>query len=81
MVPAIKAERPVSVQLADSRRDARQWASRAETCRWLDEMNRRSCRWRSFARRYGDRAGRQPMVARVDHGMIPRKIGPDEVRK
>ena len=29
MVPAIKAERPVSVQLADSRRDARQWASRA----------------------------------------------------
>ena len=33
IVPATKAERPVSVQLADSRRDARQWARRAESDR------------------------------------------------
>src|SRR6516225_11172249 len=33
-------------------------------------MNRRSGRWRSIRGRYGDRAGRQPMVASVDHGMI-----------
>ena len=33
IVPATKAERPVSVQLADSRRDARQWARRADSDR------------------------------------------------
>src|SRR6516162_11566566 len=39
------------------------------SCRSLDEINRRSGRWWSFAG-YGDHPGRQPMVAYVDHGMI-----------
>jgi len=36
---------------------------------------------RSQSRAYGDRPDRQPVVARSDHGMIRRKVGPDEVRK